>query len=69
VQKSVDVPDPPFRLVGLTLHSRSVELVVSERETAPLKPFSGGVLIVDGVFVPVVTEILVGWTLSTKSCT
>ena len=69
MQKSVDVPDPPFRLVGLTLHSRSVELVVSERETAPLKPFSGAILIVDGLFVPVVTEILVGLTVNMKSCT
>jgi len=69
VQKSVDIPDPPVTLVGLTLHNRSVELVIPERETEPLKPFRGAIVIVDGPFVPVVTEILVGLTVIAKSCT
>jgi hypothetical protein len=69
VQNSVDVPDPPPTLVGVTLHKRSAELVVTERETAPLKPLSGAIVIVDGTLVPVVTEILVGFALIVKSWT
>jgi len=69
VQKMVDAPDPPLTLVGVRLHNRSVELVVSERETAPLKPFRGMIVIVEGPFVPVVTETLVGLTIMAKSCT
>ncbi len=44
---SVDVPDPPLTLVGTILHNRSVEFVVSERETVPTNPFSGEMVIVD----------------------
>ncbi len=68
VQNSVDVPDPPLTLVGLTLHRRSVELVVSERETVPVKPFRGVTLIADEPFVPVFTWTVVGLTVIAKSC-
>jgi hypothetical protein len=47
VQNRVDVPDPPLTLEGVTLHKRSVELVATVRETPPLKPFSGAMIIVD----------------------
>jgi hypothetical protein len=47
VHDSVDVPDPPLTLVGAILHKRSVEFVVSERETVPTNPFSGEMVIVD----------------------
>jgi len=47
VHDSVDVPDPPLTIVGAILHRRSVEFVVSERETAPTNPFSGAMVIVD----------------------
>jgi hypothetical protein len=47
VQNRVDVPDPPFTLPEVTLHRRSVELVATERETVPVKPFSGVTVIVD----------------------
>jgi hypothetical protein len=40
VQNRVDVPDPPIMLADETLHSRSVELVATVRETAPVKPLS-----------------------------
>ena len=56
-------------LVGVTLHKRSVESVVSESVIAPLNPFSGATVIVDGLLAPVVTEILVGLTVNMKSCT
>jgi len=69
VHKSVDVPDPPFTLVGLMLHNRSVELVVWERRTVPLKPLSGAIVITDDPLVPVVTEIVVGFVAIEKSCT
>jgi len=69
VQNSVAVPDPPFKLVGVTLHKRSVEFVISESVIAPLNPFSGATVIVDGLLAPVVTEILVGLTVNMKSCT
>jgi hypothetical protein len=67
VQKTVDVPEPPLTLAGVTLHKRSAELVDTERETAPLKPLSEAIVIVDGTLVPVVTEILVGFALIAKS--
>ena len=44
---SVDVPDPPLTLIGAILHKRSVEFVVSERETEPTNPFSGTMVVVD----------------------
>jgi hypothetical protein len=47
VQNRVEAPDPPPTLAGVTLHRRSVELVPTERETAPVKPFSGATVIVD----------------------
>ncbi len=47
VQNRVEVPDPPLTLEGETLHRRSVELVPTEIETAPVKPFSGATMIVD----------------------
>ena len=68
VQNSVEVPDPPLTLVGVTLHKRSVELVVSEIETAPVKSLRGAILIVDGLLVPVFTETLVGLAVIAKSC-
>lgn len=55
--------------MGVTLHNRSAELVATERETAPLKPLSGVIVIVDGTLVPMVTEILVGFALIAKSWT
>ena len=68
VQNSVDPPDPPLTMVGVTLHKRSDELVVTERETAPVKPFSDTMLIVDCALVPVVTAIFAGLAVMTKSC-
>jgi hypothetical protein len=47
VQSRVGVPDPPLTLGGLMLHRRSVELVPTESETVPLKPFSGATVIID----------------------
>jgi hypothetical protein len=47
VQNRVELPDPPLTLGGVTLHSRSVELVATVRETAPVKPLSGAMVIVD----------------------
>jgi len=68
VQNRVDPPDPPVTMVGVTLHKRSDELVVTDRETAPVKPFSDAMLIVDCALVPVVTAIFVGLAVMTKSC-
>jgi hypothetical protein len=67
VQKTVDVPEPPLTLAGVTLHKRSAELADTERETGPLKPLSEAIVIVDGTLVFVVTEILVGFALIAKS--
>jgi hypothetical protein len=68
VQNRVDPPDPPLTMVGVTLHKRSDELVVTERETAPVKPFSDAMVIVDCALVPVVTAMFVGLAVMTKSC-
>ena len=68
VQNRVDPPEPPFTMVGVTLHKRSDELVVTEREIAPVKPFTDAMLIVDCALVPVVTAIFVGLAVMTKSC-
>jgi hypothetical protein len=54
--------------VGVTLHKRSDELVVTDRETAPVKPFSEAMLIVDCALVPVVTATFAGLAVMTKSC-
>lgn len=55
-------------LAGL-LHNRFVELVVCDRETPPLNPFNGAMVIVDCPPVPVVTETLAGLTVIAKSWT
>ena len=68
VQNRVDPPEPPLTMVGVTLHRRSDELVVTERETPPVKPFTDAMLIVDCALVPVVTAIFVGLAVMTKSC-
>ena len=68
MQNKVDAPDPPLTVVGVTLHKRSDELVVTERKTAPVKPFTDAMLIVDCTLVPVVTAIFVGLAVMTKSC-
>ena len=68
MQKSVEVPIPPATLVGVTLHKRSDELVITERETVLEKPFSGTMVSVDCALVPVGTAIFVGLAVMAKSC-
>jgi hypothetical protein len=68
VQNRVDPPEPPLTVVGVKLHKRSDELVVTERKTAPVKPFTDAMLIVDCALVPVVTATFVGLADMTKSC-
>lgn len=67
MQTRDEAPDPPLMLDGVTLHKRSVELVATVREIAPLKPLSGAIVIVDAAFVRAVTEILVGLAVIKKS--
>lgn len=67
MQNRVGPPEPPLTVVGVTLHKRSDELVVTEREIVPVKPFIDVVLIVDCALVPVVTAIFVGLAVIPKS--
>jgi len=47
LQDRVDVPEPPMILVVERAHDRLAELVVTERPTVPVKPFTGDTVIVE----------------------
>jgi hypothetical protein len=67
VQERVDVPEPPVMLFEEKLHDRFVELVVTERETVPVKPFTGDTVIIEVPTIPWVTATLVGLAFIVKS--
>lgn len=66
-QDRVDVPEPPVTLVVDRLHDRLTELVVEERVTVPVKPFTGDTVIVTLPTRPCVTVTLVGLAFTVKS--
>jgi hypothetical protein len=63
---SVDVPEPPAMLVEERVQARFVELVVTARETALVKPFTGATVMVDVPETPVLTEMVVGFAATLK---
>jgi len=65
---SVELPDPPVMLVGESVHDKFVELVVSARATAPVKPLTGDTEIVEVPATPVLTLTTVGFAETVKSC-
>jgi hypothetical protein len=67
VHERVDVPEPPVMLFEERLQVRFVELVVTERETAPVNPFRGATVIVEVPAMPKFTVTLVGLVVKLKS--
>jgi len=67
VQESVDVPEPPVRVVGSSVHERPVEFVVAATVTVPLKPFIAATVIVEAPTTPGLTVAVVGLAETVKS--
>jgi hypothetical protein len=57
-QDRVELPEPPVIVVGESVQTRFVELVVTESVTVPLKPFAGATVIVE-LPVPVESTVTV----------
>jgi hypothetical protein len=57
---SVEVPEPPAMEVADRVQDRFVELVVTARVTAPVKPLSGATVMVNVAVAPAFTFTLVG---------
>lgn len=67
--ESVELPEPPGRLVEERLHDRLVEFSPIVRATVPAKPFRDDTVIVDTPFAPTLAGTLVGLAVIAKSCT
>ena len=67
VQERVEVPEPPAIDVEERLQERFVELVVTARETAPVKPLSEATEIVEVPATPTLAVTLVGVAVKPKS--
>jgi hypothetical protein len=65
--ESVDVPEPPAMLVNERVQARFVELVVTARVTALVKPFTDATVMVEVPETPVLTDTVVGLALTLKS--
>ena len=61
------MPEPPEILVVERLHERFVELVVTERETALLKPLRGVTVTVESTVTPGPVETVDGLAETLKS--
>ncbi len=66
---SVEVPEPPVMILGLNVHERLVELVVSVRVTVPVKPLTGATVTVDAPVTFVFALTVDGFAAMVKSCT
>jgi hypothetical protein len=67
VQESVEVPEPPVRLVDESAHDKPVEFVVTTSVTVPEKPFREATVIAEVAEVPTVVVTLVGLAVIPKS--
>jgi len=67
LQDRVDDPEPPLMVVEERAHDRLAELVVMERLTVPVKPFTGDTVIIEVPAVPWVTVTVVGFAAIVKS--
>jgi hypothetical protein len=67
VHERIDVPEPPLMLAVDRVHVRLVELVVTARDTVPVKPFTGETVIVDMAATPCAAVMLVGLAAIVKS--
>jgi len=67
VQERVDVPEPPVMLFEERVHDRFVELVVTARETVPLKPFKPDTAMADVPLTPKFTFTVAGLAVIVKS--
>ena len=68
VQERVEVPEPPTIELDDRLHERLVELVVTERATAPVNPLRGATVIVEMAETLTLVETLLGFAVTMKSC-
>ncbi len=69
MQESADVPDP-VTLFGVSVQvSPVVGLMLEDRPTTPLKPWSAVIVIVEVAAVPAFTVTAVGLAAIVKSCT
>ena len=64
---SVELPEPPVRVVGDSEHDSPVELVVTAKATVPLNPLTGATVMVEVPAIPTVVEMLVGLATTVKS--
>ena len=62
------MPEPPAIELDDRLHERLVELVVTERATAPVNPLSGATVIVEMAETLTLVETLLGFAVTVKSC-
>lgn len=67
MQERVEVPEPPAIDVEEKLQERFVELVVTARETDPVKPFRGATETVEVPATPTFTVTPVGAVVKLKS--
>ncbi len=67
LQDRVDLPEPPVIVIGESVQTRFVELVVTERVTVPLKPFTGATVIVELPVSLEFTVTVVGLAVIVKS--
>ncbi len=65
----MELPEPPLTLVGVRVHARLVELVVTVRLTVPVKPPTPCTVIVLMAEIPVFTVAEVGLAVKVKSVT
>jgi len=67
VHDKVEVPDAPPIEVEVSVQTKLVEFVVTERVTAAVSPLSGATVMVEVPAVPVETETDVGFAVTLKS--
>ena len=67
LHESVELPEPPETVDVLRLQTRFEELVVDERVTVPVKPFTGPIVIVELAVAPRLMVILLGLAEMVKS--
>jgi hypothetical protein len=69
LQLSVEVPDPPTRLVGVNVQNRFVEFVVRMRVTVPANPFNDEIETVEIPVTPALSVNVEGAAIMVKSRT
>jgi len=63
VQESVEVPEPPVTVAGVSMHA----LLSEASATLPVKPLTGEIVIMEVPAVPIVTLTVVGFAEIVKS--